>query len=101
MRSITARWAARGLGQHRMQRRHHRHGEARQQRKDVGAGFATENSEFVLQAHGVEPAGVQKVCRARILFDIVVLDLQSDRRGIIIGLTVIGHRHDAGLQVRA
>ena len=90
-----------GLGQHRVQRRHHRHGETRQQFEDVGAGLATENSEFVLQAHGVEPAGVEEIRRARVLVDIVVLDLQGDRRGIIIGLTVIGHRHDASLQVRA
>ena len=93
--------SGRRLGQHGMERRHHRHGEARQQREDVGAGFAAENSEFVLQANGVEPAGVQEVGRAHVLFDIVVLDLQSDRRRIVVGLTVIGHRHDAGLQVRA
>ncbi len=91
----------RRLGQHGMERCHHRHGEARQQHEDVGAGFATENSEFVLQAHGVEPAGIQEVCCMHVFFDIVVLDLKSDRRRIIIGLTVIGHRHDAGLQVRA
>src|SRR5258708_38345343 len=65
------------------------------------AGFATENSEFVLQADGVEPAGVQEVCCAQVFLDIVVLDLKSDRRRIIIGLTMIGHRHDAGFQVRA
>ena len=89
------------LGQHRVQRRHDRHGEPRQQLEDVGAGFAAENSEFVLQADGVEPAGVQEIRGARVLFDIVVLDLQGDRSGIIIGLTVIGHRHDAGLAGRA
>ena len=32
-----------------MQRRHHRHGETRQQHQDVGAGFAAENSEFMLE----------------------------------------------------
>ena len=84
-----------------MERRHHRHAEARQQYEDVGAGFATENSEFVLQAHGVEPAGIQEVCCTQVFFDIVVFDLKSDRRRIIVGLTMIGHRHDAGLQVRA
>ena len=90
-----------GLGQHRVQRRHHWHGETRHQFEDVGAPLATENSEFVLQAHGVEPAGVEEIRRARVLVDVVVFDLQGDRRRIIIGLTVIGHRHDAGLQVRA
>ncbi len=86
-----------GLGKHRMQRRHHRHGEPRQQFKDVGAGLATENSEFMLQAYYVEPTGVEEIRRVRVLVDVVVFDLQSDRRWIIIGLTVIGHRHDAGL----
>ncbi len=89
----------RRLGQHRMEGRHHRHGEARQQHEDVDAGFATENSEFVLQAHGVEPAGVQEVRCAYVFFDIVVFDLENHRRRIIVGLTAIGHRHDAGLQV--
>ena len=91
----------RRIGQHGMERRHHRHRETRQQHEDVGAGFAAENSEFVLQAHGVEPAGVQEIRRTHVLFDIVVLDLETDRRRIIIGLTVIGHRHDAGLRIRS
>ena len=91
----------RRIGQHGVERRHDRHGQARQQHEDVGAGFAAENSEFVLQAHDVEPAGIQEVCRAHVVFDIVVLDLQSDRRRIVVGLTMIGHRHDAGLEVRA
>ena len=90
----------RRLGQHGVQRRHHRHGEARQQHEDVGTGLAAENSEFVLQTNDVEPAGVQEVGRAHIVFDIVVLDLQGDRGGIVIGLTVVGHRHNAGLEVR-
>ncbi len=84
-----------------MERRHHRHRETRQQFEDVAAGFATENSEFVLQAHRIEPAGVQEIRRARIFFDGVVLDLPCHRWRIIIGLTMIGHRHDAGLEVRA
>jgi len=101
MRSITLALSDRWLGQHRMERGYHRHGEARQQHEDVGAGFAAENSEFVLQAHGIEPAGIQKVRCTQIFFDIAVLDLESDRRRIIVGLAMIGHRHDAGLQVRA
>ena len=87
--------------QHGVERRHDRHGEARQQFEDVAAGFATENSEFVLQAYGVEPAGIQEVCCTDVFFDLVVLDMKSDRLGIIIGLAMIGHRHDAGLDSRA
>ena len=57
------------LGQHRMQRRDDRHGEARQQLEDVAAGFAAENAEFVLQADDIEPAGVQEGRGAHIVFD--------------------------------
>ncbi len=64
-----------------MERRHDRHGEARQQLEDVAAGFAAENSEFVLQANEVETAGIQEVGGADVVFDIVVLDLESDRPG--------------------
>ena len=66
------------LFQHGVQCRDDRHGKARQQLEDVGAGFAAENPEFVLQADDVEPAGVQKRRRPNILFDCVVLDLQDD-----------------------
>ena len=44
------------------------------------AGFATENSEFVLQAHDVEPAGIQEIRCTHVVFDVAILDLQSDRR---------------------
>ncbi len=98
MRSTTARRRS-GFGQHRVQRRHDRHGEARQQHEDASAGFATENSEFVLQTNVVETAGVQEVGGAHVVFDVAVFDLQRDRRRIVIGLTVIGHRHDAGLEM--
>jgi len=67
----------------------------------VGAGFATENSELVLQAYGVEADGIQEVCCTQVFLDIAFLDLKGDRRRLIVGLTMIGHRHDAGLQVRA
>ena len=33
------------------------------------------------------------------VFDDVILDLKDDRTGIVIGLTVIVHRDDAGLHV--
>ena len=89
------------FGQHRVQCRHDRHGKARQQLDDVDAGFPAENSEFVLKADCVEPAGIQEVCRTDIVFTATIPDLQGDRRRIVVGLTVIGHGHDAGLQVKA
>ena len=86
-------------GQHRVQCRDHRHGQARQQFEDVGTGVAAENPEFVLQADDVKSTSVQRSRGARILLNVVVPDLQSNRRRIVIGLVVVGHRHDAGLQV--
>ncbi len=62
-------------GQHRVQGRDDRHGQARQQFQDMGPGFAAENSEFVLQTDDVEPSGVEKRRSADILLDAVVLDL--------------------------
>ncbi len=88
------------LGQHGVQRRDNRHRQARQQLEDVGAGVAAENSELVLQTDDVEPAGIQEGRGAHIFFDAVIPDLQGDRSGIIIGLTVVGHRHDRGLKIR-
>ncbi len=90
----------RRLGQHGVERGHHGHGETQQQHEDVGAGVAAENSELVLQAYGIEPASIEKVRSAQIVFEVVVPDLQSDRGGVIVSLTVIGHRHDAGLRFR-
>ena len=76
-----ARAACRRLGQHRMQRRHDRHGQARQQHQDVLAGFAAENAELVLQRDDVEAAGVQEVRGTQIFFELVVLDLQATAGG--------------------
>ena len=64
----------------------------------MGAGFATENSEFVLQTDRVEAAGVQEICCACVRVNIVGLDLKSDRRRIIVNLTMIGHGNDACLK---
>ena len=66
----------------------------------MGTGFAAENAEFVLQAHDVEAAVIQEVCCTHVFFNVVIVDLQSDRRGVIVGLAAIGHCHDGGLKVR-
>ena len=65
----------------------------------MSTGFATENSEFVLQTDDVEPAGVEERRGANIFCDAAILDLQCDRGRIVIGLIVVGHRHDASLQI--
>jgi hypothetical protein len=67
--------------------------------EDVGAGIAAENSEFVLQANDLKSTSVQGSCGASIFLTVVVPDLQDDGRRIVIGLIVVGHRHDAGLQI--
>jgi hypothetical protein len=82
-----------------VQRRHDRHGEARQELKDVGAGFTAKNSELVLQGSDIETIGVQKVCCSNVVLDRIILDLEGDRSGIVIGLTVVSHRHDTSLQI--
>src|ERR1700722_698857 len=64
----------------------------------MGARFTTENSEFVRQTNRVEAAGVQEIGGARIRVNIVGLDLQSNRRRIIVNLAMIGHGYDAGLE---
>ena len=99
MRSSTARCAARRLGQHRVQRRHHRHGQTRQQVEDVAARLTAEDAEFVLQADDVEPAGVQEVRGAHIVFELSSWICRPTSGGIVVGLTVIGHRHDGGVEI--
>ena len=63
----------------------------------MGASLTAKNSELVLQTDNIEPAGIQEGRSADIVFDDVILDLKDDRTGIVIGLTVIVHRDDAGL----
>ena len=101
IRSMTARCAAVGLASTVCSVVTTGMVEARQQLEDMAAGLAAENSEFVLQANDVEPARVQEVRGADIFLDVAVPDLEDDRGGIVIALAVVGHRDDAGLEVRA
>ena len=66
----------------------------------MSAGFAAEDSEFVLQADDVVPARVQEGGSTHIVSNGVILDLQRDRTGIVVGLSVVVHCDDAGHQVR-
>ena len=88
------------LGKHRMQRRDDRHGQPRKQRHDVAAGFTAENAEFVLEGNGVEPARVQEVGRAHVIVYPFIPDLMADGGRVVVGVTVVGHRHDASFHVR-
>ena len=66
----------------------------------MSAGFTAEDSEFMLQANDVEPAGVQEGRGTDIVFNGVILDLQGDGSGIVVGLSVVVHCDNADLQVR-
>jgi hypothetical protein len=66
----------------------------------VTAGVAAENAEFMLKRNNLEPAVVQELCRTNIVLRLIVVDLKSNRRRIVIGLAVVGHRDDDRLQIR-
>ena len=84
--------------QHGVQRGDDRHAQAGEQSR-TGPGFTTENSEFVLQSNDIEPRLIQEIGSPYVVIDYLILNLKSDDRGrIIIGVTVIRHSHDAGLQ---
>jgi hypothetical protein len=44
---------------------------------------------------------IEKVGGARVLRQVLVVDLQSNNRRIIVGMTMIGHCHDAGFHIFA
>ena len=82
-----------------MQRRDDRHGQPRKQRHDVAACFAAENPEFMLEGNDVEPARVQEAGRTNVVLYPFILDLIADGGRIVVGVTMVGHRHDAGFHV--
>ena len=84
-----------------MERRDDRHGQPREQRHDVVAGFTAENTEFMLEGNDFELAGVQEVGRTHVIFYFVIVDLKANRGWIVVGMTRVGHRHDTGLDLRA
>ena len=88
------------LGQNGVKRRDDRHGQAREQRQDVAAGFAAENAEFMLQRDDVELPCIQEVGRTHVVLDLVVVDLKANDGRIVVGVTVIGHRDDRGFHLR-
>ena len=66
----------------------------------MAAGLAAEDAEFMLHADDLELAGIQEVRRPGVLFQALVVDVQANRRRILVGLPMVGHRHDAGLHAR-
>jgi hypothetical protein len=80
-----------------VQRRYDRHIQIRQQSHNVAARFATKYSKLVLQAHHVELSRVQELGCTVIVFELLVVDLQTDRGRIIVVPITIRHRHDGGV----
>ncbi len=78
-----------------------RHAQPRQQSQDVAAGLTTKNAELVLQADDVELLRVEKVGGAYIFFQIRIIDLQAHFGRIVVGVAMIGHGDDDGLDVCA
>jgi hypothetical protein len=77
-----------------MKRRNGRHGQPRKQRHDVVAGFTTENAEFMLEGNDFELARIQEVGRVHVVFYSVIVDLKANGGWIVVGVTMVGHRHD-------
>ena len=66
---------------------------------DVPTRDAAEDAKFMLQRDGLEPAGIQERRGPCIIFEFVILDLKANIRWVIIGMTFVGHRHDAGVHI--
>ena len=82
-----------------MEGRDDRHGQPRQQGHDVTTRGAAEDAELVLKRDGLEPARIQEHGGPCIIFDLVVFDLKANNRRVIVGMALIGHRHDAGIKI--
>ena len=93
--AVCRRW----LGKDRMQRRDDRHGQPGKQRHDVAASFTAENPKFMLEGNGVEPACVQEARRTNVILYPFIPDLIADGGRIVVGVTIVGHRHYASFHV--
>jgi hypothetical protein len=89
------------FGKYRMECRHDRHFEARQELDNITPGLTAENAVFVLKAHDVETRIVQKLGSLNILSNRFVVDLEAHSWRVVIGATGVRHGDDAGLQIRA
>jgi hypothetical protein len=54
----------------------------------------------MLETDGVELRCIQETGRADVIIDTIVVDLKANGGWIIVGVAMVCHRHDAGLQVR-
>ena len=83
-----------------VQRRHDRHAQLAQQREDVGAGLAAEDSVLVLHGQHVDVIDVQEVGGAPIRAEVALGDLEPDARRIAVPSAGIVHRQHERVDVR-
>jgi CRP-like cAMP-binding protein len=55
----------------------------------------------MLQTYDLKMFFIEKVGSARVLRQVLVINLQSNSRRIIIGMSMVGHRHYAGIHIYA
>ena len=87
--------------EHGVKRRDDRHGKAGEQRDDMAAGFAAENSEFMLERNDVESCLIQELGGLDIIIDRLIVDLNMDVRRIVVAAAMIRHGDDTGFQIGA
>ena len=81
-----------------MKCRHDRHIQSRQQRQDIRTGIAAENSELMLERHDIEVSGVEHIGGVRVVLQLLIVDLDSHDRGILVALPDVIHRDDERLR---
>jgi hypothetical protein len=84
-----------------MKGRDDRHGQPREQRHDVLAGFTTKDAEFMLEGDDIELTCIQEVGRMQVVLYSAIVNLKANAGWIVVGVTMVGHRHDTGFHVRA
>jgi hypothetical protein len=88
------------LAQHRVQRGHDRHPQLTQQGEDVAARGPAEDAKLVLHTKGIHPGDVEEIGGAQIRRQILLGDLETDLRRVIVAVLEVVHRHDRTLNGR-
>ena len=83
-----------------MQRRDDRHPQVAQQREDVAARRAAVNAVLVLEADDVGVAEVEKVGRAAIRVEVLLCELETHLRRVLVALGHVVDRDDAAVDRR-
>jgi len=89
-----------GLAQDGVQRGHDGHPQFAQQRQQMTAGRPAVDPELVLHAHQVRVADVQKLRRALVGGQVLLLDLKANDAGILVAARDVVDRHRKTLGLR-